>query len=847
MRALYSATEKERKGGRKMPPKVPIHLYGEPDEMPEGMTTVWQNQQEMLDAQALPQFPPPEQLPEPSVPEPNAPPPAPLQSFAEWSAMVAQSIMPLAWQQNIGQGVFPSKPRSRREKGIPPPQPSAAYYAQHHITPNPTLNPLFVSKKVKKVLDGKGKLTAQDLRDVSRGYKGVVFSKGKWGSPSWMNEIAKKFAKLNSEDREILFVKNTQKELLRRKRAGEPPLTEEEIDGVMEVLEDVMTLTGSSEKKKFEDELSGGNLPAIPKVPKHLLQLFSVIEQRIREKSKKEEDVNLAESLMLREVATTLNSAVHGTETNEGHKNKLRLLIRYYMGAGETPDWKGGFRLYDPGDLNYQLLTYANDGIFTRGSNGSSIPRITYVGQLPPANNRFEEWVQARINNDIERILVINNTKQEPHPANHYSPFEVIHYYISAELDEFYAEPRSAEMTRVKRDAYAYVETLKRHGAGNNGGVRPWDGDENRTMVIYHRLKKMWKDVGRDVEEGADWVKDTQSQDGWITESKKPWKYLVETLVYYLDQDQLDACEGYILMLQKTQTFETVVERVFELWSRGEMFTPNVGTHPWTTEEGNFKSNKYSQKKHPEGKGRPASFVYSSKDLTPAQKAKERAAFYRTEEFKQKKNPPEKKKFEPEVVKEEPEVKDVEVHKALMKEGKTPAEADAILAKLARTLKEGKVKSFLKKFVGHKNAVANAKFRKQSKKEIAEYNFKIWKAKDGTVHTIIHSKEFKSFLKENGIAPSRSEEFFEHLKLMTYEDLSKESGSFFKQHEVRTPTGPRGSTPMSQWRYNVRREQMYDTGEGIEGVYNTRVRELASKYFEFSWTPPRYNPNKRVA
>jgi hypothetical protein len=189
-------------------------------------------------------------------------------------------------------------------------------------------------------------------------------------------------------------------------------------------------------------------------------------------------------------------------------------------------------------------------------------------------------------------------------------------------------------------------------------------------------------------------------------------------------------------------------------------------------------------------------------------------------------------------------VKDVEVHKALVKEGKTPAEADAILAKLARTLKEGKVSSFLKKFVGHKNSVANAKFRKQSKKEIAEHNFKTWKAKDGTVHTIIQSKEFKDFLQENGISPAKSEDFFEHLKLMTYEDLSKESLSFFKQREIRTPLH-KSSAPMSQWRYSSRKEPMYDIGEGIEGVYNTRVRELASKYFDFKWTPPHYDPNKR--
>lgn len=94
------------------------------------------------------------------------------------------------------------------------------------------------------------------------------------------------------------------------------------------------------------------------------------------------------------------------------------------------------------------------------------------------------------------------------------------------------------------------------------------------------------------------------------------------------------------------------------------------------------------------GEGRPSTFVYSSPDLTAAQKAKERAAFYRSADYKK----PEKKKAE--VVKEEPEVvesEDAELHKALVKEGKTSAEADAILEKVRKTLKQGKVKAFLKK------------------------------------------------------------------------------------------------------------------------------------------------------
>jgi len=49
-----------------------------------------------------------------------------------------------------GYGISQSKPIKKR----PPPQPSAAYYAKHYITPNPTLNPLFVSKKAQKVLEG---------------------------------------------------------------------------------------------------------------------------------------------------------------------------------------------------------------------------------------------------------------------------------------------------------------------------------------------------------------------------------------------------------------------------------------------------------------------------------------------------------------------------------------------------------------------------------------------------------------------------------------------------------------------------------------------------------------------
>tara|TARA_R110000868_G_scaffold47098_1_gene154941 strand:+ start:573 stop:2735 length:2163 start_codon:yes stop_codon:yes gene_type:complete len=228
----------------------------------------------------------------------------------------------------------------------------------------------------------------------------------------------------------------------------------------------LMSILNEQIRRGGAEELSGGDLPNLPPIPPNLVEVFSAIQNIIRLRSHREEDAgNLALGIVLREVYYTLNRAVHdagGRGQDARHRTTLRMDVRKYLGAIERQNWQG-IRLRGPVDLNYELTTYANDGILQKTPRG-----LVFVGTYPPERTGEDRWVQNRINNDIDRILAHNNGGRVG-PQIPQRPWSTIHHYIRVELDDFMNDPaRNHHMRRLWDDAHDWVESLGRvvEGAG---------------------------------------------------------------------------------------------------------------------------------------------------------------------------------------------------------------------------------------------------------------------------------------------------------------------------------------------------------------------------------------------
>jgi hypothetical protein len=206
------------------------------------------------------------------------------------------------------------------------------------------------------------------------------------------------------------------------------------------------------------------------------------------------------------------------------------------------------------------------------------------------------------------------------------------------------------------------------------GGVRPWGPITNpmarKVLTVFNSI---WHE---EVDESI------QAADEYKYAMTLPWRTVVERLAamfeevlapdFDLDDYDIDPALVLIAVLKKKgynkvqvagQLFEQFEQFGFypphHPWAHPEAYpsVPRPAPGPYVPEGAVAEQDRRpplwteASKRHdrapppsPEsGSGRPANFVYSSPDLTPAQKAKERAAKYRTAEYKEKST--EKKKF----------------------------------------------------------------------------------------------------------------------------------------------------------------------------------------------------------